>query len=247
MLYGGAQVECTFPVVGGFGEKFDLNLSSVPLLWMENEAELAGLRLRPRETGGAWNLEELKRANLRESLKGFWWSLLEYCPVTHLSFETADGVTRWAGSLLNEIICSFRFRLRPHKGAGRVIAPGQLVHISVAFKSKNYIPRATFRDNVGIKWKSFVGKEIGSSDFVWTRQLAEKIEMDLLDPSFTTEAVQKLKELWGKGDSTATADESGHDENYRGEKNTGSNDWRSLPSPDGWQPIVYHSAGAGMG
>jgi len=91
------------PSGGGFGEKFDLNLSSVPLLWMENEAELAGLRLRPRETGGAWNLEELKKADLRESLKGFGWRLLEYCPVTHLSFETADGVTRWAGSLLNEM------------------------------------------------------------------------------------------------------------------------------------------------
>jgi hypothetical protein len=82
------------PSGGGFGKSLDLNLSSVPLLWMENEAESAGLRLRPRETGGAWNLEELKQLDLRESLKGFWWSMAEYLPLTHLSFKTADGLTR---------------------------------------------------------------------------------------------------------------------------------------------------------
>jgi hypothetical protein len=26
----------------------------VPLLWMENEAEVAGLRLEPRASGGTW-------------------------------------------------------------------------------------------------------------------------------------------------------------------------------------------------
>jgi len=82
------------PSGGGLEKSFDLDLSSVPLLWMENEAESAGLRLRPRETGGAWNLDELKQLGLHESLKGFWWSLAEYLPLKHLSFKTANAVTR---------------------------------------------------------------------------------------------------------------------------------------------------------
>ncbi|KAJ7860188.1 hypothetical protein B0H13DRAFT_1639652, partial [Mycena leptocephala] len=73
----------------------DLNLSSVPLLWMENEATSAGLRLRPRETGGAWNIEDLRRDAVNESLKGGWWAL-EYLPLTRLSFNTAQEVTRYA-------------------------------------------------------------------------------------------------------------------------------------------------------
>jgi len=82
------------PSGGGLEKSFDLNLSSVPLLWMENEAELAGLRLRPRETGGAWNLDELKHLGLHESLKGFLWSAAECLPLKHLSFKTANAVTR---------------------------------------------------------------------------------------------------------------------------------------------------------
>ncbi|KAJ6596201.1 hypothetical protein DFH09DRAFT_1407201 [Mycena vulgaris] len=37
---------------GGLKNNLDLNLSSVPVLWMENEAASAGLRLRPRKMGG---------------------------------------------------------------------------------------------------------------------------------------------------------------------------------------------------
>ena len=82
------------PSGGGLETSLDLDLSSVPLLWMENEAESAGLRLRPQETGGAWNLEELQNVKLDEALMGFWWSLLEWCPVKHLSFKTPDEVTK---------------------------------------------------------------------------------------------------------------------------------------------------------
>ncbi|KAJ7634991.1 hypothetical protein FB45DRAFT_977865 [Roridomyces roridus] len=69
-----------------------LNLSSVPLLWMENEAISAGLRLRPRVAGGAWNMEHLQDDYLHESLTWVW-KPLEYLPLTHLSFETADKST----------------------------------------------------------------------------------------------------------------------------------------------------------
>ncbi|KAJ7682943.1 hypothetical protein B0H17DRAFT_942331 [Mycena rosella] len=73
---------------GGIKKNLDLNLSSVPLLWMENEATLAGLRLQPRETGGAWNMTDLQKDDVHESLKGGWWPL-EYLPLSRLSFKTA--------------------------------------------------------------------------------------------------------------------------------------------------------------
>ncbi|KAJ6628218.1 hypothetical protein B0H10DRAFT_1778519, partial [Mycena sp. CBHHK59/15] len=98
---------------GGLKDNLNLNLSSVPLLWMENEATSAGLRLQPRQTGGGWNWTHLREDEAHDSLTGFW-SLFESLPVSRLSYRNAEEVTRI-----------------PHWGAGRVIAPGQLIHVSV--------------------------------------------------------------------------------------------------------------------
>ncbi|KAJ7450761.1 hypothetical protein FB451DRAFT_973805, partial [Mycena latifolia] len=98
---------------GGIKKNLDLNLSSVSLLWMENEAASAGLRLRARPAGGAWNMADLQKDDLHESLTNGW-KPLEYLPLTRLSYRTPDDLTT-----------------TPHRGAGRVIAPGQLIHISV--------------------------------------------------------------------------------------------------------------------
>ncbi|KAJ7223530.1 hypothetical protein GGX14DRAFT_352176, partial [Mycena pura] len=109
---------------GGIKENENLNLSSVPLLWMENEATLAGLRLSPRKAVGEWNTGDLIKNDMHESLTCAWWPL-EYLPLTRISFKSSQKPTT---------------RI-PHLGAGRIIAPGQRIHISVAFK-ENYVPRA---------------------------------------------------------------------------------------------------------
>ncbi|KAJ7499759.1 hypothetical protein FB451DRAFT_1016164, partial [Mycena latifolia] len=98
---------------GGIKKNLKLNLSSVPLLWMENEASSAGLRLRPQPTGGAWNIGDLKKDDVHESLTGAW-QPLEYLPLSRLSFKTPHDVT-----------------MTPHLGAGRIIVPGQRIHMSV--------------------------------------------------------------------------------------------------------------------
>ncbi|KAJ7321103.1 hypothetical protein DFH08DRAFT_640331, partial [Mycena albidolilacea] len=67
-------------------QNVSLNLSSVPLLWMESEAEVAGLRLEPRASGGVWNLEDLRRHDGHESLRGAW-KPMEYLPLNRLSFQ----------------------------------------------------------------------------------------------------------------------------------------------------------------
>ncbi|KAJ7357885.1 hypothetical protein DFH08DRAFT_436982 [Mycena albidolilacea] len=176
---------------GGLQENTALNLSSVPLLWMENEAEANGLRLKPRASGGVWDLEDLQKHDGHESLRGGW-KPMEYLPLTRLSFQTAGETTRV-----------------PHRGAGRIIAAGQRIHISVAFKNpNNYHPRADFLESDGIKWESFVGGMIDESKgFEWALDLGGQVELDLFDASFTTEAITKLQDIWKKG-STSGADDN---------------------------------------
>ncbi|KAJ7512833.1 hypothetical protein B0H11DRAFT_1698006 [Mycena galericulata] len=78
---------------GGIKKNLELNLSSVPLLWMENEATSAGLRLKPRASGGAWKMSELGQDDVHESLRGFW-RLIEHFPVKRLSFKNPTELTR---------------------------------------------------------------------------------------------------------------------------------------------------------
>ncbi|KAJ7822849.1 hypothetical protein B0H13DRAFT_2257340, partial [Mycena leptocephala] len=146
---------------GGLMKNLNLNLSSVPLLWMENEATSVGLQLPPRATGDVWNLGDLKKDDLHESLT-WHWRPLEYLPLAPFSFKTAKDLARAL-----------------HRGAGRVIAPGQLIHVSVAFKNKDYVPRATFHQGDGFKWDSLIGQNIESGNFDWTLGFAGQVEMDL--------------------------------------------------------------------
>ncbi|KAJ7201122.1 hypothetical protein GGX14DRAFT_524665 [Mycena pura] len=167
---------------GGLKENVKLNLSSVPLLWMENEATLAGLRLRRRISEVSWakDLKDMCDPEVSESLTKGWW-LLECMHLTRLTFETPHQVTK-----------------TPHLGAGRIIVPGQRIHISVAFK-KTYKPRATFLLPGGIEWESFLGKEIETSSFEWLDQLGDKVEKNLFDATFM---IQAIESLWSLTDTT---------------------------------------------
>jgi tetratricopeptide (TPR) repeat protein len=165
---------------------------------MENEAQAAGLRLEPRESGGVWDLNELQIEDVHESLTGAW-KLMEYLPVTRLSFQTAEETTGQEDSQCLSLYSYLFFRM-PHRGAGRVIAPGQRIHISVAFKNPSYFPRAEFLLANSIKWDSFVGGMIESNDFDWALGFGEQVELDLFDASFATQAINNLNNIWGKGD-----------------------------------------------
>ncbi|KAJ7140659.1 hypothetical protein C8R44DRAFT_726392 [Mycena epipterygia] len=135
---------------GGNRQNITLDLAGVPLLWMENEATIAGLHLMPRAE--MWKWESLKQDKPIESLtRPFWW-LLETIPLTRSTYnaENLDQTIRWP----------------PHRGKGRVVMGGQLVHASVAFKDETYEPRASFshplrdavRHHFGLAWNSPVGQ-----------------------------------------------------------------------------------------
>ncbi|KAJ6560510.1 hypothetical protein DFH09DRAFT_921570 [Mycena vulgaris] len=64
-----------------------LDLAGVPLLWMENEATTAGLHLRPRDTGGAWDWDKLQREGPQESLTGPFWWFMETLPLTRPNYN----------------------------------------------------------------------------------------------------------------------------------------------------------------
>lgn len=67
-----------------------LNLESVPLLWMENEALMAGLHLQ--QSSVDWNIGDLETSTPHESLSGVWW-LLEYLPIRREYFSDPDLMT----------------------------------------------------------------------------------------------------------------------------------------------------------
>ncbi|KAJ7463743.1 hypothetical protein FB451DRAFT_459560 [Mycena latifolia] len=169
---------------GGLEKNIELNLSSVSLLWMENEATSAGLRLKPRPSGGSWQMSELLKDNRHESLRGFW-RFMEHLPLKRLTCKKLDEVTR-----------------TPHRGAGRIIVPGQRIHISIAF-TKLYAPRAKFLSETHVEWESLVGKGI---NLAWSSQLAKEVELDLFDASFMIEAVEQLRALRAKGDTSEKLD-----------------------------------------
>lgn len=62
---------------GGSLPNDELNLESVPLLWMENEALMAGLHLLRSSVN--WKINDLKDSKPTKSLNGVWW-LLECLP-----------------------------------------------------------------------------------------------------------------------------------------------------------------------
>ncbi|KAJ7079040.1 hypothetical protein C8R43DRAFT_910220 [Mycena crocata] len=77
---------------GGIKENLHLNLSSVPLLCMENEATTAGLRLGPPKPGGEWETTDLTQNDMHESLRCFW-KLPEYLPLKHSSYKPGQKAT----------------------------------------------------------------------------------------------------------------------------------------------------------
>lgn len=77
---------------GGEGLPDDtLNLESVPLLWMQNEAFLAGLHFEIHNP--EWKVDDLARASPHNSMSGAW-MLLEAMPIRRTSQHNPKGMSR---------------------------------------------------------------------------------------------------------------------------------------------------------
>jgi hypothetical protein len=75
---------------GGNKSNRKLDNAAVPVLWMGNEANLAGLRLRP--SGVVWNWGELKQNKPLKSLRSVWrW--FELLPFKRLSYDDKSSTT----------------------------------------------------------------------------------------------------------------------------------------------------------
>jgi hypothetical protein len=68
---------------GGNQPNAELNNAAVPVLWIGNEAFLAGLRLK--ESNFEWDWDKLRDTKPRESLNFVWWPL-ELLPFKRLSY-----------------------------------------------------------------------------------------------------------------------------------------------------------------
>jgi len=78
---------------GGIKSNEELNNAAPPVLWMGNEAMLAGLELHESRVQWKWN--ELEKTEPTESLT-LWWRFLEILPIKRLSY--VSGKTTWYGS-----------------------------------------------------------------------------------------------------------------------------------------------------
>ncbi|KZP19863.1 hypothetical protein FIBSPDRAFT_743247 [Athelia psychrophila] len=68
----------------------DLNLGDIPLLWMRNEAIMAGLHLKAADINWKFTDQECDRT---PSL-GFFWKILELIPIKRLSYKEHHSTTR---------------------------------------------------------------------------------------------------------------------------------------------------------
>ncbi|CAE6449562.1 unnamed protein product [Rhizoctonia solani] len=100
---------------GGNRENLDLSSGTVPLSWMMDEAESAGLVLLPRNIKACLTLT---KADVVESLNGLWW-FLELLPIPQRS-HNSDHTSWW-----------------PHLGKGRTIRCGQDLHWTVLANHKH--------------------------------------------------------------------------------------------------------------
>ncbi|KAF7979735.1 hypothetical protein HWV62_41104 [Athelia sp. TMB] len=131
-------------VGGGSLNNDALNLESAPLLWMVNEAAIAGLHLT--QSTVEWKIRDLETRMPTRSLHTFWWAL-EYFPVHRQSRSDRSKTSHW----------------HLHAGKTRAIYPGQKIHASVAFKNRRYQPKAEFFPTRGALRKDSVDSKAKDS------------------------------------------------------------------------------------
>ncbi|KAJ7151489.1 hypothetical protein C8R46DRAFT_485700 [Mycena filopes] len=171
---------CHSDIGGGSRINLELDLASIPLLWMEKEAASAGLRMKQRKTGDVWNMRDLGKDTVTDALNGLlgpFYHFVEILPISRLSYDSEVSGKR---------TCV------PHCRAGRIIVSGQLIHASVAFQQKPYIPRATF-SKPPLEWPSLVGHDLGNDDFRWVPRFADVLEMDLFDGPSIYHAISEFQ------------------------------------------------------
>ncbi|KAK0451426.1 uncharacterized protein EV420DRAFT_1274312 [Desarmillaria tabescens] len=70
------------------------DMCDLPLLWMENEAGVAGLNFAPRRGGVEWRWDDHHLDKPKNALGGLWW-LVEFLPVKHLRYIDKESTTRY--------------------------------------------------------------------------------------------------------------------------------------------------------
>ncbi|KAF4618325.1 hypothetical protein D9613_011564 [Agrocybe pediades] len=145
---------------GGNAQNKEMDRSRPPLRWMIHEAGSVGLLTRPftRE------LKSVDQIEIKESLRGMW-KVLEWLPFRRFTY--------------NESTTGKKYTYRPHRGAGRVIQPGQKVHGSLTLapglgEEQRYIPRARLS-------KAIFGMETEASRNNFWRNLGDEKHRDLLE------------------------------------------------------------------
>ncbi|EED84510.1 predicted protein [Postia placenta Mad-698-R] len=177
---------CHSDVGGGNKQNEKLLMDEIPALWMANEAQAEGLKLKISKFD--WDDDKLQEPTPPDSLSLEWWPL-ELIPFLSRRNDFPHP-RRW---------------ILPHFGAHRFIYPGQKIHLSVALKGK-YRPAAQFVPSLSWKsttptWDDILGKTLDVSDNDWMDELRDHLELDLHDISKATVLIGALKRNTDVSDS----------------------------------------------
>ncbi|KZP22020.1 hypothetical protein FIBSPDRAFT_859870 [Athelia psychrophila] len=156
--------------VGG-GDRVNkaLQLADIPMLWMRNEAIMAGLHLEATDI--KWKLTDLEHHTTPPL--GAIWEILEHFPIKRLSYKGNQSTSR-----------------RPHRGKSRKIVEGQMIHASVIFRP-GYKPSPAFPKHKGtwpaqLHWDDPDRQErLAELDKIW--------EKDLFDHTAAKDLFERLR------------------------------------------------------
>ncbi|KAF7967569.1 hypothetical protein HWV62_33769 [Athelia sp. TMB] len=144
---------------------------------MEQEALIAGLHFLPPVIND-WTIDgSAPHDTLRDGV----WRALELLPIAH------ERQTSRTGASIG----------RPHLGEGRVILPGQKIHVSVAFKSQGYVPKAVFQkatpDSATPNWADILGKG-PSGGFRTVEGWKDLLALDIFGTSSLSALIKMLRD-----------------------------------------------------
>ncbi|KZP19845.1 hypothetical protein FIBSPDRAFT_743285 [Athelia psychrophila] len=160
-------------VGGGNRLNTDPQLGDTPLLWMRNEATMAGLRLEAADVN--WKMINLKR-DPTPPLSGIW-NVLEQFPIRRLSYQGHHSATT----------------RRLHRGKSRKIVEGQMIHASVIFRP-GYKPSPAFPKDMGTWPAQLHWDDPDREKRLWELEKSHEIwEKDLFDHSAAKDLFEQLR------------------------------------------------------
>ncbi|KAJ7637983.1 hypothetical protein DFH06DRAFT_1002113 [Mycena polygramma] len=173
---------------GGNAPNEDRSLFQPALRWMLYEAIQWGLRTRPYE-------KKWVKTDRMDSMNWFWW-ILEYIPIPHLTYQIMGSEEPGLGADNN---VANTIKWRQHKQQPRQIQKGQKIHETVLNDLRDgYVPSARFYD-AELSWLLTSDWKDSVLEVDMYMQAAEILGSLKKEENLSEEQIKRLLELTSSG------------------------------------------------